>query len=89
MDINQRELYANQDECLLAIADGKPIDMIIRRLSPWRAVLIARVALKAGVMTPEEVDLLMAKAKILMKKKRDASDQMLKSLDKLDEEYSE
>lgn len=88
MEYNQREIYADQDDCLLAIADGRSIDVIIRRLTPWRAVLIARVALRAGVMSEEEVDLLMAKAKVLMAKKRAASDQTLKSLDMLDEEYN-
>lgn len=67
MDYDQREIYDSQDDCLLAIADGRRIDVIIRRLPPWRAVLIARVALKAGVMNQEEVDLLMEKAKMASK----------------------
>lgn len=51
------ELYAiavtllrAQDHLLIAIRDGRPLpDVDLRRLPPWRAVLIARIADRAGV----------------------------------------
>jgi hypothetical protein len=43
-------LLANQDECLLAIEDGNPVPVArLRALPPWRAVMLARIAAKAGV----------------------------------------
>lgn len=43
-------VLANQDDCLIAITDGKPVPTRkLRALPPWRAVLIARVAAKAGI----------------------------------------
>jgi len=39
-----------QDDCLIAITDGKPVPArTLAELPPWRAVLMARVANKAGV----------------------------------------
>lgn len=39
-----------QDHCLIAIEDGEPLSArAIAQLPPWRAVLIARVADKAGI----------------------------------------
>lgn len=50
------DLLADQDDCLIAISDGKsPSKRALYSLPPWRAVLIARVAVRAGVMTEEEV----------------------------------
>jgi len=43
-------LDALQDECLIAIEDGRPVPTrALAQLPPWRAVLIARVAERAGV----------------------------------------
>lgn len=48
--IDRAQLLADQDDCLLAITAGKPIPSDrLRRLPPWRAVMIARVAAKAGI----------------------------------------
>lgn len=42
--------YAAQDDCLIAIEDGRPVPAgKLGALPPWRAVLIARVAARAGV----------------------------------------
>lgn len=38
------EVFALQDDCLIAISEGKQIPAEkLRQLPPWRAVLIARV----------------------------------------------
>lgn len=43
-------LLANQDDCLLAIEDGHPVPAArLRALPPWRAVMMARIAARAGV----------------------------------------
>lgn len=43
-------LLGAQDHLLIAIQDGRPLpDVDLRRLPPWRAVLIARIADRAGV----------------------------------------
>ena len=40
----------HQDDCLIAIEDGDPLPVrALRSLPPWRAVLMARVAEKAGI----------------------------------------
>jgi hypothetical protein len=39
----------NQDDCLIAIGHGHPLPTAaLQKLPPWRAVLLARVAAKAG-----------------------------------------
>lgn len=45
-----QDIYGWQDDCLIAIEDGHPLraDRLLR-LPPWRAVLVARVAERAGV----------------------------------------
>lgn len=45
-----QDIYGYQDDCLIAIEDGQPLrtDRLMK-LPPWRAVLVARVAQKAGV----------------------------------------
>lgn len=44
------DIYAAQDDCLIAITDGRPLPAdALSALPPWRAVLCARVAAKAGV----------------------------------------
>ena len=50
---------AASDDCLLAITDGHPIPTkALQALPPWRAVMLARVAAKAGApvefVVPEE-----------------------------------
>lgn len=53
-----------QDDCLISITDDKPLPQrSLRSLPPWRAVLIARVALKAGTISQGEVDSLVEEAK--------------------------
>lgn len=43
-------MMREQDQCLIAITDGRPLPAAsIAQLPPWRAVLIARVADKAGI----------------------------------------
>ena len=43
-------MHADQDDCLIAIEDGRPVPVrALSRLPPWRAVLVARVAERAGV----------------------------------------
>jgi hypothetical protein len=40
----------NQDDCLIAVEDGHPVPTkALLALPPWRAVLMARVAQRAGV----------------------------------------
>lgn len=40
----------NQDDCLIAIENSRPLPTAaLQKLPPWRAVLIARVADRAGV----------------------------------------
>lgn len=47
---SRAELMANQDDCLLAIEDGHPLPTVkLQKLPPWRAVMLTRVAAKAGV----------------------------------------
>lgn len=45
-----QDIYGWQDDCLIAIEDGNPLraDRLLK-LPPWRAVLVARVAERAGV----------------------------------------
>ena len=44
------DIYGWQDDCLIDIEDGHPLraDRLLK-LPPWRAVLVARVAQRAGV----------------------------------------
>jgi hypothetical protein len=43
------EIIALMDDCLIAIQDGRQIpESALRQLPPWRAVLIADVAVKSG-----------------------------------------
>lgn len=46
----EQDVYGWQDDCLIAIEDGNPLrtDRLMK-LPPWRAVLVARVAERAGV----------------------------------------
>lgn len=49
-DLGQPSLYAVQDDCLISIERGEPLRTAsLLKLPPWRAVLVARVARKAGV----------------------------------------
>lgn len=42
------DMYAFQDECLLAIQDGEPVPAAaLSKLPPWRAVMIGRVAARS------------------------------------------
>jgi hypothetical protein len=63
--MNLEDIWAKQDICLIAIEDGKPIpSRALAVLPPWRAVLIARVADKAGVpLQHGTLDELVAEAK--------------------------
>lgn len=45
-----KALYAAQDDCLIAVEDGRPVPAAaLQSLPPWRAVMCARLAAKAGV----------------------------------------
>jgi hypothetical protein len=47
---SRAELLANQDDCLLAIEDGRPVPAAkLANLPPWRAVMVARIAARAGI----------------------------------------
>ncbi len=44
------EINIHQDSCLIAITDERPVPARdLGKLPPWRAVLIARVAERAGI----------------------------------------
>jgi hypothetical protein len=63
MGKKHRRLFENQDDCLINISEGRPPDQkALRSLPPWRAVLIARVAQEAMVITREEVEELVDEA---------------------------
>lgn len=50
MDSDLTQWMRWMDECLIAIEDGKPVPTrALDSLPPWRAVLLARVAGRAGV----------------------------------------
>ena len=58
------QLLGDQDDCLIALESGRrPSDRILRKLPPWRAVMIARIALRMELMTQEEVDELVEEAR--------------------------
>lgn len=58
------KMIGHQDDCLIDISDGKrPRESSLRQLPPWRAVMIARVAHKAGVMTEDEVNIYVIEAR--------------------------
>jgi hypothetical protein len=59
-DVN---IHAAQDRVLIAISTGKMDFESLRSLPPWRAVLLARVACKAGVMTRADRDALIKEAR--------------------------
>lgn len=45
-----QEMQDAQDDCLLAISEGRAVPSArLRVLFPWRAVLIARITIKAGL----------------------------------------
>jgi hypothetical protein len=45
-----RRMMDLQDDCLIAMSRGHPLPVHkLQGLPPWRAVLIARVAAKAGI----------------------------------------
>jgi hypothetical protein len=49
-DPRARDIYAIQDDLLISVEDGHPLRTgKLKQLPPWRAVMVARVALKAGV----------------------------------------
>lgn len=63
MTSSQREIYHLMDDCLIDIVDDKQINETkLRQLPPWRAVLIAGVAVRAKAMTQEAYDKLKADA---------------------------
>lgn len=50
------KMQANQDNCLLNMEAGlTPSMMALTSLPPWRAVMIARIAERCGIMTEDEV----------------------------------
>jgi hypothetical protein len=49
-DPRARDIYGVQDDLLISIEDGKPLaSSKLQRLPPWRAVMVARLAEKAGI----------------------------------------
>lgn len=53
-----------QDDCLLAMGDGHQLnEAILRRLPPWRAVMIARAARRANCYTAARLEKLEADAR--------------------------
>jgi hypothetical protein len=61
--MSRDDLIAAMDDCLIAITDGKEIpEPRLRSLPPWRAVLIARVAVKAHAYRQEALDALTVEA---------------------------
>jgi len=63
---DHNKMMANQDDCLIAMSGGKiPPREKLRALPPWRAVLIARVALVAGLITADEVGDLVQEASLI------------------------
>lgn len=57
MTRSQREIYYVMEDCLVDIADGKQINETkLRQLPPWRAMLMATVALRANAMTEMAFD---------------------------------
>lgn len=59
-----QELFNNQEDCLLAISDGKPLPLDkLLALPPWRAVLIARIAVRAHVFSQFSLDVLVDNAR--------------------------
>lgn len=64
MSLDPDRIIAHTDDVLVAITDGRPVTRdMLWRLPPWRAVLLARVAAKAGVMQPNEVIQLVEEAR--------------------------
>lgn len=47
---DRAEMYAAQDDCFFAIVEGRPMPArSLKQLPPWRAVMLAEVAARAGV----------------------------------------
>lgn len=56
-------VMSDQDDCLIAISGGKrPPNRYLLSLPPWRAVMMCRVALKADLVTQEEVNRIVEEA---------------------------
>lgn len=56
-------VLGDMDELLLAIGEGKGLDPTrLRRLPPWRAVMLARVAVRAGAMPDQDLATLITDA---------------------------
>lgn len=60
-----RRIVVPQDEVLLSITEGHLNHAALRLLPPWRAVILARVALKAGVMYRADCDDLVREAALV------------------------
>ena len=62
--VNDAGIIALMDYVLLAITDGKDIPMDrLRSLPPWRAVMLARVAVACGAMDADTLNRLVGEAK--------------------------
>jgi hypothetical protein len=65
-EINRGEIIAAMDDVILAITDGQPVPMDrMRSLPPWRAVMMARLALAAGALDGDTVAVLVAEAVVV------------------------
>jgi hypothetical protein len=64
-DPRARDIYGVQDDLLISIEDGEPLASAkLQRLPPWRAVMVARLAEKAGVaMEQGDVPQIVAEAR--------------------------
>lgn len=63
-DGTKETLMALQDDCLISIEDGHCPDISkILSLPPWRAVMIARIAVKVGVLEEYRLDKLSSAAR--------------------------
>lgn len=61
------EIFAVQDDCLVAMSSATPKVHVhqIRRLPPWRAVMIARIAWKAGLLQRRDLDAMVREAQLV------------------------
>lgn len=60
-------IFAVQDDCLVTMSSAEPyLDMTqVRRLPPWRAVMIARIGHKAGMIDRRTLDELVREATLV------------------------
>lgn len=57
-DRDSSEIYAAQDDVLIGLSEGRLDQVAMRKLPPWRAMLLARVAVKANLMPPLQLEVM-------------------------------